>query len=200
MQAATARPHRGGTRSLILAFALLGLLQGCAPRSGARAPVPDRADRPRLARGDDRQALSFHELAGSALTLEGGDQLFVSPVESSDLEVSAEQESRVLLAGVVGLAIGAGVGAVAGPEVFHTEGCSDGDWSVLSEGDARTLGAVVGGIVGAGLGVFIAMSSSAAIWSPVALAPLGVQAQASADGIGVRVSWTSAPPAKPRLP
>lgn len=190
MHAATVRSHRVGPRSLILPFTLLGLLPGCAPKPGARAPVPVWGDAVPRATSEHRQAVSFQELSWSELLLEGDDRLFPDPAESTvGLEASVEQEIRVLLAGVVGLAVGAGVGALAGPEMAET--CDPGGphHLCLTEGEARTLGAIIGGAVGAGLGLFIAMSNSAATWSPVASAPLGVRARASADGIGVQVSW-----------
>lgn len=185
-----AQSHPAGRRWLILPLALGAVLVGCAPKAGVQAPLPVRGDTVRVTAGDYREVLTFQELQEGDLVLEGEGFVVNLPLDSIDgLETVVGHQRRSILGALVGLGVGAGFGALMGRGVFAE--CAPDDWlriSCLSDREARTVGAIIGGWVGAGVGILIG-SSPTAVWAPVDASSLKVQAQASAGGLGLQLSW-----------
>jgi hypothetical protein len=192
MQAATTPSHRAGWRWLPLALG--ALLVGCAPKSVSvvwTTPRPVRGDPVRVTTGDHREVYEFRQLGDDVLVVERGSGADLSiPLASVDeLEVVVGHQRRTVLGGVVGLAVGAGFGALMGRRVFPE---CDPDQSLqimcLDDAEARTLGAVIAGGIGAGVGALIG-SKPTAVWAPVDSTALQIQAHASPGGLGLQLSW-----------
>jgi hypothetical protein len=191
MRAAATPSHRAGWRWLPLALG--ALLVGCAPKSVSvvwTRPHPIRGDPVRVATGNHREVYEFRELRGDVLVVKNGDDPVSIPLASVDgLEVVVGHQRRTVLGGVVGLAVGAGFGALMGRRVFPE---CDPDQSLqimcLDDAEARTLGAVIAGGIGAGVGALIG-SKPTAVWAPVDSTALQIQAHASPGGLGLQLSW-----------
>jgi hypothetical protein len=99
----------------------------------------------------------------------------------TDIQVSRGQSREVGRGLVMGGAIGAGLGAALG----FAAGSDDPGLFALTAGDKATIGAVVFGLAGAGLGGLLGARSTRETWQQVALGGVAARVGMAPRGDGV---------------
>lgn len=117
-----------------------------------------------------------------------GNTISVPVVQVTRLDVSGGRKTRKLLGASVGLAVGAGLGALVGQSKAEKANCTGS--SVCGDAFVAAGGAVVGGLGGLILGTMLGAWSTER-WTPVASTVIARASVGLAPAPGTRVALTT---------